>query len=98
MFDFMYFNGFIWLFRIGTITIIVIIQAENLNSMLISQHHSNIGWKCQYGFIIQIYDSIVVVLVTALYSNPALIGSSFSTTGPSDGVDESITAMLEDAV
>jgi hypothetical protein len=23
----------------------VIIQAENLNSMLISLHHSNIGWK-----------------------------------------------------
>jgi hypothetical protein len=41
---------------------------------------------------------IVVVLVTALYLNTALIGSSFSTTGPSDGVDESITAMLEDAV
>ena len=36
MFDFMYFNGFIWLFRIGTITIIVIIQADNLNSMVIS--------------------------------------------------------------
>jgi len=41
---------------------------------------------------------IVVVLVTALYLNPALIGSSFSTTGPSEGVDESITAMFKDAV
>ena len=41
---------------------------------------------------------IVVVLVTALYLNPALIGSSFSTTGPSEGVDESITEMFEDAV
>ena len=41
---------------------------------------------------------IVVVLVTALYLNSALIGSSFSTTGPSEGVDESITAMFEDAV
>lgn len=41
---------------------------------------------------------IVVALVTALYLNPALIGSSFSTTGPSEGVDESITAMFEDAV
>ncbi len=41
---------------------------------------------------------IVATLVTALYLNPSLIGSSFSTTGPSDGVDESITAMLEDAM
>ncbi len=41
---------------------------------------------------------IVVTLVTALYLNSALIGSSFSTTGPSEGVDESITAMFEDAV
>ena len=41
---------------------------------------------------------IVVVLVTALYLNPALIGSSFSTTGPSEGVDESITAMFENAL
>jgi hypothetical protein len=41
---------------------------------------------------------IAVVFVTALYLNPALIGSSFSTTGPSEGVDESITAMFEDAV
>jgi hypothetical protein len=41
---------------------------------------------------------IVATLVTALYFNPALIGSSFSTTGPSEGVDESITAMFEDAV
>lgn len=30
--------------------------------------------------------------------NPALIGSSFSTAGPSDEFDESITAMLENAV
>lgn len=41
---------------------------------------------------------IVVVLVTALYLNPALIGNSFSQPGPSDGVDGSNTAMLEDAV
>jgi hypothetical protein len=41
---------------------------------------------------------IVVVLVTALYLNPALIGISFSTTEPSEGVDESITEMFKDAV
>ena len=41
---------------------------------------------------------IVVALVAALYLNPALIGSSFATTGPSEGVDESITEMFEDAV
>lgn len=36
MFDFMYFNDFIRLFHGSNITIIVIIQADNLCTMLIS--------------------------------------------------------------
>ena len=40
IFDFIYFSGFIWLFHTSTITIIILIQAESLHSMLISQHHS----------------------------------------------------------
>ena len=37
MFDFIYFNGFIRLFSIGTITFVVNIQAENLHWILISK-------------------------------------------------------------
>ena len=37
MFEFMYFNAFIWLFSKGTITFVVNTQVENLHWILISK-------------------------------------------------------------